>query len=75
MRFDVTSDWILKLKIKQDFFNTLKNDLDSSKIAMQKVAGFLDVVGWDLRNWKKIIYLYRSKLLFVITTLVAADCK
>ncbi len=40
--FDVTSDWILKLKIKKGFFNTLKNDLDLSKIAMQKIAGFLD---------------------------------
>ena len=40
--FDVTSDWILKLKIKKGFFTTLKNDLDLSKIAMQKVVGFLD---------------------------------
>ena len=40
--FDVTSDWILKLKIKKGFFNTLKSDLDLSKIAMQKVVGFLD---------------------------------
>ena len=30
------------LKIQKGFFNTLKNDLDLSKIAMQKVAGFLD---------------------------------
>lgn len=40
--FDVPSDWILKLKIEKGFFNTLKSDLDLSKIALQKVVSSLE---------------------------------